>query len=80
MCVCVCVCVRACMRTHVCVFQLGVNGKTWRLTKFWYLHSSASVCSKGLVSDSFQVHHGVKQGSILSPILFAIVMDDLNEQ
>ena len=59
------------------LFQLGVNGKTWRLVKFWYLHSSASVRSKGLVSDPFQVHRGVKQGSVLSPILFAIVMDDL---
>ena len=52
-------------------------GKTWRLIKFWYLHSSASVRSKGLVSVPFQVHRGVKQGSVLSPILFAIVMDDI---
>ena len=59
------------------LFQLGVNGKAWRLIKFWYLHSSASIRSKGLISDSFQVHRGVKQGSVLSPILFAIVMDDL---
>ena len=59
------------------LYRLGINGKAWRLIRFWYDNSCSSIRSNNLLSDSFQVHHGVKQGSVPLPILFDIVMDEL---
>ena len=40
-------------------------------------NSFSSIYSNNLLSDSFQVYRGVKQGSVLSSILFDIVMDEV---
>ena len=32
------------------------------------------------MSDSFNVSNGVRQGSVLSPYLFAVYMDDLSSE
>jgi len=59
------------------LYQLSINGKTWWLIKICYSNSYSSVHSNSLLSDSFQVHRGVKQDSVLSPILSNIAMDEL---
>ena len=62
------------------LFDPGVNGKMWRLSKNWYESCSCQVKLDGRLSDSFSVERGVKQGSVLSPALFFLVMDPLLRQ
>lgn len=59
------------------LYDQDINGKTWRLIKFWYQNSTSSVRSNNLVSQPFKIYRGVKQGSALSPTLFNIVLDKL---
>ena len=42
-----------------------------------YTQQSARVKCGGAISDEFKVSNGVKQGGVLSPILFGVYMDEL---
>ena len=59
------------------IYVVGINGKLWRLVKSWYSTSSGRVRINHHISDKFTISRGVKQGSVLSPTLFLIVMDVL---
>ena len=61
-------------------FNTGVNGKFWRLIKNWYTNSTSRVRINNQLSEPITVERGVKQGSLLSPTLFLIVMDQLLKQ
>ena len=57
------------------LYDLGVNGKCWRIIKSWYENASCKVkLDEGVFSESYPVERGVKQGSVLSPALFLLVM------
>ena len=56
---------------------VGIKGKLWCLLKHWYSTSSAMVKVNRHISSCFNISRGVKQGSVLSPTLFLIVMDIL---
>ena len=43
------------------------------------MHKNTSVPIHGERSEEFEVKVGVHQGSVLSPILFTIVMDDITK-
>ena len=43
--------------------------------KSWYDHPTCRVKHDGLLSESFVVERGIRQGSVLSPTLFLVVMD-----
>ena len=43
------------------LYDAGINGKTWRIN--------------GSLSSKFKIERGVLQGSVLSPVLFLLVMD-----
>lgn len=60
-----------------CLFHAGVNGAGWRLIRSWYENSSARVKIQNTLSEPLRVERGVRQGSVLSPTLFLIVMDEL---
>ena len=49
-----------------------------RLLLFWYTHQKMCVRWGNSISPDFFVSNGVKQGGIISPILFIIYMDDLS--
>ena len=62
------------------LYNAGVNGKMWRLLRNWYTGGSCQVKLDGKLSHSFEVERGVRQGSVLSPALFLLVMDPLLKQ
>ena len=54
-------------------YDVGVNGKMWRLLKSLYEGGSCQVKLDGRLSDSYHVERGVKQGSVLSPALYGSI-------
>ena len=49
----------------------------WLLIYRWYKKSTATVSWNGKISRSFQITRGMRQGSVLSPTLFNIFLDEL---
>ena len=58
----------------------GISGKTWRLIKHWYSGIHSYVRIGKATSPSFTISRGFRQGSVLSPILFLLVMDPLLQE
>ncbi len=56
---------------------IGINGKSWRLIKAWYQSPTSRVKLNNSLSASFPICRGVKQGSVLSPSLFLVIMNSL---
>ena len=52
------------------LFEVGVNGKMWRVLRSWYDGCKCMVKYNGHLSACFDVSRGVKQGSILSQPYF----------
>ena len=55
----------------------GIPARIWHTLNNWYTSTSSSVLQGGDHSRSFPVLQGVRQGAILSPLLYSIFMDDL---
>ena len=59
------------------LFKIGINGKCWHILLSWYSSASSRVRIGSKLCDPFPIARGVKQGSVLSPILFLTVVDIL---
>ena len=55
----------------------GVPAAFIRLLCNWYKRMKCSVLWNSVFGDIFDVNFGVRQGGVLSPILFSIYVDDL---
>ncbi len=66
---------------RVCLMEklrnIGVNGYMYNAMKNMYENVSCSVRVNGLTTERFDVELGVKQGSISSPTIFSIFVNDL---
>jgi hypothetical protein len=52
------------------LYKMGLNGKLWRLLRSWYQDFRCAVKVNGDLSEWFQVHQGVFQGSKWSMRMF----------
>ena len=59
------------------LLQLGLNGHLYHAIKSLYRNVTSAVRVNGFLTDCFPVDIGVKQGCLLSPLLFALFVDDL---
>ena len=59
------------------LYRVGINGKGWRVISAFYVDTAARVRLGCELSDTFFLRRGVKLGSVLSPLLFLLVIDSL---
>ena len=58
-------------------FDIGINGKIWRLLYNAYLNMKSCVLYDGLLSDWFHLKQSVRQGGVLSAWLYILFNNDL---
>ncbi len=52
------------------LYHKGIRGKLWRLLRKSYIDSLSAVFINGRLSDWFRIYQGVKQGAIMSMLLY----------
>ena len=57
--------------------MFNIHGRLFNTLSTIYSSSSAQIRINGLLTDSFEVKSGVKQGDIISPVLFSMYLNDL---
>lgn len=57
--------------------QLGIDDRTWLLINKYYESMNSEVAWEGETSNLFPIKQGVRQGGILSPLLYIIYIDGL---
>ena len=59
------------------LYRLGLNGKILRVVKDMYTKVKSCVRKGNSYSDFFDNYIGLMQGEIISPIMFALFLEDL---
>ena len=58
----------------------GITGRLWRNIRALYSKMRSRVIHPGIPADDyFDIEIGVREGSVLSPILFLVAVDDMRE-
>ena len=61
------------------VMAMNINGKILNVIKNMYSKAKSCVKNGGSISDTFTCHSGVRQGENLSPLLFSIFLNDMEQ-
>jgi hypothetical protein len=59
------------------LWKYGIRGKLWRIVKSIYEKTESCVLVNGSESSWFPISRGVREGSVLSPTLFACFINEL---
>ena len=59
--------------------RFGIKGKLRRVIMNLYTGTTGRAIINDLTTESFSIHSGVLQGSVLGPTLFLLFLDDLLE-
>ena len=62
------------------LWEEGVRGKIWRVIKDMYRVVQSSVLVGEEKTDMFDLHTGVRQGCVMSPILFSFLSMGLRDR
>ena len=60
-------------------WNLGIRGRVWNILNSLYQNVQCNVKLGDIVTDFFNVEEGVKQGCVLSPILFCLYINELSK-
>ena len=60
-----------------CLYNKGICGRAWRIINSWYTGATAAIEIENTVSELFQQERGARQGLVLSPTPFLMVMDEM---
>ena len=61
------------------LLSTGIKGKVFRVIQNMYSEAKSCIRNKGEMSDFFSCNIGVRQGENLSPLLFSIFLNDLEQ-
>ena len=66
-------------RLFIHLWTKGIQDKAWRMIRMLYKRVDNKVIFGNIESDVIDIPNGVKQGCVLSPLLFNLVASDLND-
>ena len=59
------------------LYSYGIKGHTLWILRKWYQSTTCTVLCDGKQSHPFNIKQGVKQGAVLSPLLYSLFVNDL---
>ena len=59
------------------LFHIGIEGKTWKLINSLQRNARSMVKWDGMISDSFEIQQGVRQGGISSTDMYKVLNNKL---
>ena len=59
------------------LYSYGIKDHAWQILRKWYQSTTSTVLWDGEQSHPFNIKQGVKQGAVLSPLLYSLFVNDL---
>ena len=62
------------------LLEMGIPGYIVNIIEFWYKNQNVCVKYRGALSDEWKLMNGVRQGGVLSGLLFSVYINTLIER